>query len=67
MFQFSEAETLSQSVVSMGEGAGESLPRAYLALGLSYSLQASDGDTEIGFIQKCCWGEKKLRMNSEHQ
>ncbi|XP_057703669.1 tetratricopeptide repeat protein 7A isoform X2 [Corythoichthys intestinalis] len=39
---FSEAESLSQSVVSMGEGAGESLPRAYLALGLSYSLQASD-------------------------
>ncbi|XP_051935766.1 tetratricopeptide repeat protein 7A isoform X1 [Hippocampus zosterae] len=39
---FSEAEALSQSVVSMGEGAGESLPRAYLALGLSYSLQASD-------------------------
>ncbi|XP_037126937.1 tetratricopeptide repeat protein 7A isoform X1 [Syngnathus acus] len=38
----SEAEVLSQSVVSMGEGAGESLPRAYLALGLSYSLQASD-------------------------
>uniref|UniRef100_A0A3Q2XJK8 Tetratricopeptide repeat domain 7A n=1 Tax=Hippocampus comes TaxID=109280 RepID=A0A3Q2XJK8_HIPCM len=62
---FSEAEALSQSVVSMGEGAGESLPRAYLALGLSYSLQASDGDTEIGFILKCCWGKKKLRMNSE--
>ncbi|XP_077351305.1 tetratricopeptide repeat protein 7A isoform X2 [Festucalex cinctus] len=40
--KFSEAEALSQSVVSMGEGAGESLPRAYLALGLSYSLQASD-------------------------
>ncbi|XP_049591662.1 tetratricopeptide repeat protein 7A [Syngnathus scovelli] len=39
---FSEAEVLSQSVVAMGEGAGESLPRAYLALGLSYSLQASD-------------------------
>ncbi|XP_054654373.1 tetratricopeptide repeat protein 7A isoform X2 [Dunckerocampus dactyliophorus] len=39
---FSEAEALSQSVVSMGEGAGEFLPRAYLALGLSYSLQASD-------------------------
>ncbi|XP_061693641.1 tetratricopeptide repeat protein 7A isoform X2 [Syngnathoides biaculeatus] len=39
---FSEAEALSQSVVAMGEGAGESLSRAYLALGLSYSLQASD-------------------------
>ncbi|XP_034040620.1 tetratricopeptide repeat protein 7A isoform X2 [Thalassophryne amazonica] len=37
-----EAEALSQSVVSMGEGAGEFLPRAYLALGLCCSLKASD-------------------------
>ncbi|XP_040906477.1 tetratricopeptide repeat protein 7A isoform X1 [Toxotes jaculatrix] len=39
---FEEAEVLSQSVVSMGEEAGEFLPRAYLALGLCCSLQASD-------------------------
>ncbi|XP_047459197.1 tetratricopeptide repeat protein 7A [Mugil cephalus] len=39
---FEEAETLSQSVVSMGEEAGGFLPRAYMALGLSCSLQASD-------------------------
>ncbi|XP_067329932.1 tetratricopeptide repeat protein 7A isoform X1 [Channa argus] len=39
---FEEAEALSQSVVSMGEEAGEFLPRAYLALGLSCSLQASE-------------------------
>ncbi|KAL6101569.1 ttc7a [Pungitius sinensis] len=39
---FEEAEALSQSVVSMGEEAGELLPRAYLSLGLCYSLQASD-------------------------
>ncbi|XP_061766918.1 tetratricopeptide repeat protein 7A isoform X3 [Nerophis ophidion] len=39
---FSEAEFLSQSVVSMGDLAGEFLPRAYLCLGLTYSLQASD-------------------------
>ncbi|CAL8299370.1 unnamed protein product [Merluccius merluccius] len=37
-----EAESLSQSVVSMGEEAGEFLPRAHLALGLCSSLQASD-------------------------
>nr|XP_046257478.1 tetratricopeptide repeat protein 7A isoform X1 [Scatophagus argus] len=36
-----EAAALSQSVVSMGEEAGEFLPRAYLALGLCCSLQAS--------------------------
>ncbi|KAM4591357.1 tetratricopeptide repeat protein 7A [Odontesthes bonariensis] len=37
-----EAEALSQSVVSMGEEAGAFLPRAYLALGLCFSLQASE-------------------------
>ncbi|KAI9533802.1 hypothetical protein NQZ68_019884 [Dissostichus eleginoides] len=40
---FGEAEDLSQSVVSMGEEAGEFLPRAYLSLGLCCSLQASEG------------------------
>ncbi|XP_076600050.1 tetratricopeptide repeat protein 7A [Chaetodon auriga] len=39
---FEEAEALSQSVVRMGEEAGEFLPRAYLALGLCCSLQASE-------------------------
>ncbi|KAF6735251.1 Tetratricopeptide repeat protein 7A [Oryzias melastigma] len=39
---FKEAETLSRRVVSMGEEAGEFLPRAYLALGLCFSLQASE-------------------------
>uniref|UniRef100_A0A3Q1G5Z1 Tetratricopeptide repeat domain 7A n=1 Tax=Acanthochromis polyacanthus TaxID=80966 RepID=A0A3Q1G5Z1_9TELE len=39
---YKEAEALAQSVVSMGEEAREFLPRAYLALGLCCSLQASD-------------------------
>uniref|UniRef100_A0AAQ5ZTY7 Tetratricopeptide repeat protein 7 N-terminal domain-containing protein n=1 Tax=Amphiprion ocellaris TaxID=80972 RepID=A0AAQ5ZTY7_AMPOC len=39
---YEEAEALAQSVVSMGEEAGEFLPRAYLALGLCCSLQATD-------------------------
>ncbi|XP_013876633.1 tetratricopeptide repeat protein 7A [Austrofundulus limnaeus] len=37
-----EAEELSHTVVSMGEEAGEFLPRAHLALGLCFSLQASE-------------------------
>lgn len=41
--EFKEAENLSKSVASLGEEAREFLPRAYLALGLSYSLQASEG------------------------
>uniref|UniRef100_A0A8D3EG97 Tetratricopeptide repeat domain 7A n=1 Tax=Scophthalmus maximus TaxID=52904 RepID=A0A8D3EG97_SCOMX len=40
--KFDEAEALSRSVMSMGEDAGEFLPRAYLSLGLCCSLQASD-------------------------
>ncbi|KAJ0067205.1 hypothetical protein NL108_013073 [Boleophthalmus pectinirostris] len=39
---YEEAVSLSQRVVSMGEEAGEFLPRAYLALGLCCSLQASE-------------------------
>lgn len=42
--QLEEALTLSQSVVSMGEEAGELLPRAYLSVGLCYSLKASEGN-----------------------
>lgn len=45
--QLEEAVALSQSVVSMGEEAREFLPRAYLALGLCYSLKSSEGkDTQ---------------------
>ncbi|XP_033835654.1 tetratricopeptide repeat protein 7A [Periophthalmus magnuspinnatus] len=39
---YEEALSLSQRVVSMGEEAGEFLPRAYLALGLCCSLQATE-------------------------
>lgn len=41
--QLEEALTLSQRVVSAGEDAGELLPRAYLCVGLCYSLKASEG------------------------
>lgn len=41
--QLDEAVALSQHVVSMAEEAGEFLPRAYLCLGLCYSLKASEG------------------------
>ncbi|XP_076141887.1 tetratricopeptide repeat protein 7A [Alosa pseudoharengus] len=37
-----EGEALAQSVVAMADGAGESLPRAHLAVGLCCSLRASD-------------------------
>lgn len=31
-------------VIDLGEDAGESLAKGYLALGLTYSLQATDGE-----------------------
>uniref|UniRef100_A0A8C9QT06 Tetratricopeptide repeat domain 7A n=1 Tax=Scleropages formosus TaxID=113540 RepID=A0A8C9QT06_SCLFO len=38
-----EGEALAQSVITMGDGAVEFLPRAHLAVGLCCSLQATDG------------------------
>ncbi|XP_033031686.1 tetratricopeptide repeat protein 7A isoform X2 [Trachypithecus francoisi] len=37
-----EAERFAMMVISLGEEAGEFLPKGYLALGLTYSLQATD-------------------------
>uniref|UniRef100_A0A2R9BB22 Tetratricopeptide repeat protein 7A n=1 Tax=Pan paniscus TaxID=9597 RepID=A0A2R9BB22_PANPA len=40
--QLEEAEHFAMMVISLGEEAGEFLPKGYLALGLTYSLQATD-------------------------
>ncbi|XP_012494323.1 PREDICTED: tetratricopeptide repeat protein 7A isoform X2 [Propithecus coquereli] len=37
-----EAERFAMMVIGLGEEAGEFLPKGYLALGLTYSLQATD-------------------------
>ncbi|XP_027239784.1 tetratricopeptide repeat protein 7A isoform X3 [Cricetulus griseus] len=37
-----EAEHFAMVVINLGEEAGEFLPKGYLALGLAYSLQATD-------------------------
>ncbi|XP_062933949.1 tetratricopeptide repeat protein 7A isoform X2 [Cynocephalus volans] len=37
-----EAESFAMMVISLGDEAGEFLPKGYLALGLTYSLQATD-------------------------
>ncbi|KAM4867781.1 tetratricopeptide repeat protein 7A isoform 2-T2 [Thomomys bottae] len=37
-----EAEHFAMMVIGLGEEAGEFLPKGYLALGLTYSLQATD-------------------------
>ncbi|RMC12508.1 hypothetical protein DUI87_10026 [Hirundo rustica rustica] len=38
-----EGEHFAKMVIDLGEDAGESLAKGYLALGLTYSLQATDG------------------------
>uniref|UniRef100_H0VKU5 Tetratricopeptide repeat domain 7A n=1 Tax=Cavia porcellus TaxID=10141 RepID=H0VKU5_CAVPO len=40
--QLEEAEHFAMMVIDLGEEAGEFLPKGYLALGLTYSLQATD-------------------------
>lgn len=42
--QLEEAEHFAQVVIDLGQEAGELLPKGYLALGLTYSLQATDGE-----------------------
>uniref|UniRef100_A0A8C3J9N3 Tetratricopeptide repeat protein 7A n=1 Tax=Calidris pygmaea TaxID=425635 RepID=A0A8C3J9N3_9CHAR len=39
-----EGECFAKMVIDLGEDAGEALAKGYLALGLTYSLQATDGE-----------------------
>lgn len=41
-------------VINLGEEAGEFLSKGYLALGLTYSLQATDGECKD--IRAYAWG-----------
>ncbi|KAM9317548.1 tetratricopeptide repeat protein 7A [Pholidichthys leucotaenia] len=64
-----EAENLCRTVVSMGEEAGEFLPRAYLALGLCFSLQASDASLKADrneFNKKALKALNKARSLDPH-
>ena len=42
--QLEEAERFAMMVIHLGEEAGDFLSKGYLALGLTYSLQATDGE-----------------------
>lgn len=55
--QLEEAEHFATVVIGLGEEAGEFLPKGYLALGLTYSLQATDGEClALGLTaQGCCF------------
>lgn len=44
--QLQEAERFAMVVIGLGEEAGEFLAKGYLALGLTYSLQATDGECQ---------------------
>lgn len=49
-------------VIDLGEEAGEFLSKGYLALGLTYSLQATDG--ECRGLRAYAWGGSGLLMAS---
>jgi hypothetical protein len=44
IFQLEEAEKFAKTVVDVGEKTSEFKAKGYLALGLTYSLQATDGE-----------------------
>lgn len=43
LLQLEEGEHFAKTVIDLGEDTGEFLAKGYLALGLTYSLQATDG------------------------
>lgn len=53
--QLEEAEHFAMVVIGLGEEAGEFLPKGYLALGLTYSLQATDGKYRASGPSACLW------------
>lgn len=50
-------------VINLGEEAGEFLSKGYLALGLTYSLQATDGECQG--LRAYAWGGSGLLMASQ--
>uniref|UniRef100_A0A8C5T254 Tetratricopeptide repeat protein 7A n=2 Tax=Malurus cyaneus samueli TaxID=2593467 RepID=A0A8C5T254_9PASS len=57
-----EGEHFAKMVIDLGDNAGESLAKGYLALGLTYSLQATDG--ELSCV--CCMETRDLAPE-DHQ
>lgn len=47
VFQLEEAEKFAKTVVDAGEKTSEFKAKGYLALGLTYSLQATDGERSL--------------------
>lgn len=57
LLQLEEGEHFAKMVIDLGENAGESLPKGYLALGLTYSLQATDGELlvcQVCYMESTC-------------
>uniref|UniRef100_A0A8C0EWN8 Tetratricopeptide repeat protein 7A n=1 Tax=Bubo bubo TaxID=30461 RepID=A0A8C0EWN8_BUBBB len=60
-----EGEHFAKMVIDLGEDAGESLAKGYLALGLTYSLQATDG--ELPSLSSVLYGEARDLAPEDHQ
>uniref|UniRef100_A0A8D2PN41 Tetratricopeptide repeat protein 7A n=1 Tax=Zosterops lateralis melanops TaxID=1220523 RepID=A0A8D2PN41_ZOSLA len=59
-----EGEHFAKMVIDLGEDAGESLAKGYLALGLTYSLQATDGELPVCQV---CYMETRDLAPEDHQ
>lgn len=62
LLQLEEGERFAKMVIDLGEDAGESLAKGYLALGLTYSLQATDG--ELPCLSSGLYGEHLFKVSS---
>lgn len=62
VLQLEESEYFAKMVIDLGEDAGESLAKGYLALGLTYSLQATDG--ELSCWSSMLYGEHLFKVFS---
>lgn len=60
LLQLEEGEYFAKMVIDLGEDAGESLAKGYLALGLTYSLQATDG--ELSCLSSMLYGEHLFKV-----
>lgn len=65
LLQLEEGEYFAKMVIDLGEDAGESLAKGYLALGLTYSLQATDG--ELPCLSGMLWRKHLFKVFSTKQ
>uniref|UniRef100_A0A8C5WZW5 Tetratricopeptide repeat protein 7A n=1 Tax=Malurus cyaneus samueli TaxID=2593467 RepID=A0A8C5WZW5_9PASS len=62
-----EGEHFAKMVIDLGDNAGESLAKGYLALGLTYSLQATDGELSCVCCMESICSKARDLAPEDHQ